>query len=232
MMGLGIDGVIAAAGMVSAWPGAVSLLPAMPVWGLIAIVFGGLWLCLWMGPWRRWGGLAIVAGLSSLLLVRSPDVLIDGAGRLLAVRSADGRLTLSSTRAAKFVRASWLRRGGQDATPAEDWPQGETSRDGRLICDGLGCFYRAKGRIVALAMRADAQAEDCWSADVVVATVPLGRSCKQQTLVVDRFDLARDGAHAIYLDADAVRIESANGLRGDRPWVLKRRKRFTPNNRR
>jgi hypothetical protein len=24
--------------------------------------------------------------------------------------------------------------------------------------------------------------------------VPLGRSCKQQTLVVDRFDLARDGA--------------------------------------
>jgi competence protein ComEC len=164
MMGLGIDGVIAVAGMVSAWPGAVSLLPAMPIWGLTTIALGGLWLCLWIGPWRRWGGLAIVAGLSSLLLVRSPDVLIDGAGRLLAVRGADGRLTLSSTRAAKFVRASWLRRGGQDATPAEDWPRGETSRDGRLTCDGLGCFYRAKGRIVALAMRADAQAEDCWSA--------------------------------------------------------------------
>jgi hypothetical protein len=39
-------------------------------------------------------------------------------------------------------------------------------------------------------------------------------------------------AHAIYLDADAVRIEIANGLRGDRPWVLKRHKRFTANIRR
>ncbi|MCH7832145.1 MAG: hypothetical protein IIC55_04655, partial [Proteobacteria bacterium] len=40
--------------------------------------------------------------------------------------------------------------------------------------------------------------------------------------MIDRFDLWRHGGHALWLDATGVRIESVNGSRGDRPWVIKR----------
>ncbi len=51
-MGWGIEAMIAVARWVAGWPGAVVLLPAMPVWGLALVALGGLWLCLWQ---RRWG---------------------------------------------------------------------------------------------------------------------------------------------------------------------------------
>jgi competence protein ComEC len=49
-MGWGTGVVIAVAEAVAAWPGAVTLLPAMLDWGLAVMVMGGLWLCLWRRP--------------------------------------------------------------------------------------------------------------------------------------------------------------------------------------
>src|SRR5205823_11258475 len=49
-MGWGISGVNAIARAVAAWPGAVSLVPAMPLAGLCLITVGGLWLCLRRRP--------------------------------------------------------------------------------------------------------------------------------------------------------------------------------------
>jgi competence protein ComEC len=33
--------------------------------GLVWVTFGGLWLCLWQGSWRRWGLVAIALGVAS-----------------------------------------------------------------------------------------------------------------------------------------------------------------------
>ena len=44
-------------------------------------------------------------------------------------------------------------------------------------------------------------------------------------VVVDRFDLWRNGAHAIWLNGwlghRPVRVRSVNGQRGDRPWIVR-----------
>ena len=48
---------------------------------------------------------------------------------------------------------------------------------------------------------------------------------------IDRFDLWRNGAHALYLGEDGIRIETARQEQGDRPWVVKpeaRARAFTP----
>jgi competence protein ComEC len=37
--------------------------------------------------------------------------------------------------------------------------------------------------------------------------------------VIDRFDLWRGGTHAIWLDPEAITIETVDGWRGERPWV-------------
>src|SRR5271156_6827224 len=67
-MGWGIDVTIWVAQQVSALPGNVWTTPRLPPVGLLMISLGGLWLCLWQGAWRRWGVVAILAGLASMAL--------------------------------------------------------------------------------------------------------------------------------------------------------------------
>ncbi len=216
-MGVGIDLVIRIAHTVAAWPGAVTLLPAVPVTALLAIAAGGLWLCLWRLPWR-WFGLAGVAfGCATFAVTTPPDILITGDAKLTAVRTGDGGLAMSSRRGSTIARETWLRR---DALAAEfPWPGDGVSEDGLLRCDGIGCIYRAKGWMVALPTDDRAVAEDCARADVVVSTVPVRGRCPAARVVVDRFDLWRNGAHAIWLDKAGIRVDSVNRSRGTRPWV-------------
>ena len=90
-----------------------------------------------------------------------------------------------------------------------------------MRCDVSGCVLEANGRRVALVQRVDAMQDDCRLADVVVSLVPLRGACPRPVVVVDRFDLWREGAHALWLTGRAVRVETVNGLRGNRPWVLR-----------
>src|SRR5690606_26786659 len=108
-MSWGVQGVLWTAHQVSSWPGAVTLLPTMPTYGLIVASLGGLWLALWRRRWRLLGVPAIVLGLAAGLLYRPPDVLVSGDARLMAVRGADGELILSSARAGRFSAENWLR---------------------------------------------------------------------------------------------------------------------------
>ncbi|MGE5442483.1 MAG: ComEC/Rec2 family competence protein [Bacteroidota bacterium] len=218
----GVDVVIRVAEEVAAWPGAVVLLTPMPTWSLGLITLGGLWLCIWRQPWRWFGVVGIGAGLAAMLTVEVPDLFIDGSGRLLAARTADGGLLVSSKSVGRSTRAAWLRRTGNEAT-AGSWPKQGANADGGLRCDASGCVYRTNEHVVAVAARGEALIEDCRLADVVISLVPVRGSCSSARTLIDRFDLWREGAHAIWLDRDAVRVESVNGVRGERPWVLRLR---------
>jgi competence protein ComEC len=225
-MGWGLDVLVWVAKSVSAWPGAITLIPAMPTWGLVGVAIGGLWLTIWRTRWRLLGGPVIVAGLASVFAVTPPDVLIGGRGKVMAVRSADGGLMVSDVRKSKFGQGIWLRRAG--LKKAEAWPRQGYSRDRRLICDGLGCIYRKGGVTVALSKNSGALVEDCRMADLVVSLEPVRGKCPAPLAVIDRFDLWRNGAYAVWIGGGGgVRIESANGKRGNRPWVHRPEKRKT-----
>ena len=222
-MGWGIELVLGVAHGVANWPGAVTLLPAMPAAGIILIAFGGLWLCLWRRPWRGAGVVAIGLGLTTIGVDRTPDVLVDGAGKLFAVRSADGRLMVSSTRVARFTSEQWLRHAGQAGSDA--WPREGPSQDGRLLCDALGCIYRAADQVVALVRDPRALAEDCHRATVIVSLVPVRQACPPGRTIIDRFDLWRNGGHALWLEADRITIQSVAQQSGRRLWSKARSER-------
>ncbi|MGF1611225.1 MAG: ComEC/Rec2 family competence protein, partial [Kiloniellales bacterium] len=220
-MGRGSEAVIATAERVTAWPGAVAAVPAMPAAGLALVVLGGLWLCLWRRPWRLAGFAGIAAGFAGILLTAPPDILASGDGKLLAVRAADGRLWLSTRRSARFTADIWLRRAGQ--AKGEAWPRAGPGADGALVCDPLGCVFHLKGQNVALVRDGRALDEDCRRASVLISLEPVANGrCPAPGLIVDRFDLWREGTHALWLDSGVVRSESVARVRGDRPWAPRR----------
>lgn len=218
-MGWGTAAVIAVAEQVAGWPGAVMPVAALPPAGLVLVAAGGLWLCIWRRPWRLAGVALIAVGLSTLAVSRPPDVLASGDGKLLGVRDENGTLWVSSTRTARYTGETWARRAG--AAEPRAWPADRAAAGGQLRCDSLGCILRARGHVVALVSDGRALVEDCARATVVVSLEP-ARDCKGPEVVVDRFDLWRNGAHALWLAPDGVRVRNAQDMRGRRPWVLNR----------
>jgi competence protein ComEC len=155
-----------------------------------------------------------------LFFVTTPDLLVAGDAKLLAIKDGTGQYQLSSLRASKLTAETWLRRNGQ--LEAVRFPAWDEAAMPDFTCDPLGCVYVRNGKTVALALTGDALREDCATADVVVSLVPIRRGCRD-VIAIDRFDLWRGGAHALRVDPDGrLHIESVAATLGDRPWVLDR----------
>jgi competence protein ComEC len=217
-MGWGTGAVIAVAETIASLPGAVTPVRALPAAGLLCVVGGGLWLCLWRRPWRLAGLALIAAGLASAPLTRPPDLLASGDARLVALRGPGGELWFNATGRAAFTAETWLRRAGR--AEGRPWPRDEAAAGGALRCDRLGCILKSRGQMVAVATDGRALAEDCLTTTVLVSLEPLHRrACPGPEVIIDRFDLWREGGHALWLAPDGVRVESVADVRGRRPWA-------------
>jgi competence protein ComEC len=214
-MGWGVEAVNRIALAVASWPAAALTTPTLPIGGMVLFTLGGLWLCLWQRSWRWWGAGPMALGLLSMLLAHPPDLLVDGHGAALAVRTQGGDLLLNG-KGGRILRDTWSRRAGPPA--AERWPKRSVSRDGTLRCDAIGCVWRSQGRVVALVREDDDPEQACAGADLVVSAVPLRGACRGAGLVIDRFDLWRRGPHIVWLEVGTVRVDSVAAWQGDRPW--------------
>ncbi len=221
LMGWGVHVMTGIAHWVAELPGATTLVRAWPPAALAVIVFGGLWIALWRLKWR-WLGLAPIAvALAAIFASAAPDLFIARDGMSMAVRGRDGALIVLGEKPDEYTAQQWLLRDGdtRDVAAARAAAQ----------CDELGCVAHTPkdGRMVALSLRAGALADDCVRAKIVVSALRVPQGCKGPELVLDRFDIARDGATAITLGANGIAIETVGGMRGQRPWsvIIRRPKR-------
>jgi len=224
VMGWGIDAMLAVGRWVSDLPGAVSIVAAWPIAALILISLGGLWVVIWRKSWR-WLGLAPMAlGFAFILANKPPDILVARDGETVAVRLADGSLAFVRPPKDDYSATSWLKRDGDGRTPEKAVA---TAGEG-VACDYFGCRTGVKGMSISAVSHMGAFAEDCASSDIVISAIPTRRWCKGPKFVIDRFDVARNGAYAVWL-GNNIQIETAQGIRGERPWSErpKRRKRFS-----
>ncbi|WP_243634757.1 ComEC/Rec2 family competence protein [Roseicella frigidaeris] len=220
VMGWGVEAILAVAHAVAAWPGAA--LPAVPIpaWGLGACAFGLLWLCLWQASWRLLGLPLLILGLASAAWQRPPDILVSADARLIAFRMPEGLALQRLSGASALTRESWLRLFGLAA--ALPLPKQGALGEGMLECQPEHCRYRGLYRgagpaPAAILLRGGAAAEACAGAALVVSAEPVRGRCAAQR--IDRFAVWRNGAHAIWLGLDGVRVVSDRAARGDRPWV-------------
>jgi competence protein ComEC len=191
-------------------------MPRLPAAGLLLISLGGLWSCLWQGAWRRWGMIAVIAGIAMIATTRPPDIVIADGGRFVAARAEDGDYYVSADKNEKIVRSFFVSDTGATLRP---WPGAGIAEESPLHCVGDLCRYSAQDRSIAIVTGTAALPVDCRGLDAVVSKVPAGFRCRSLMPVVDRIDSWRRGAVALWLYRSGVTIESVNETRGDRPWV-------------
>ena len=94
IVGYGTEAVNIITEYISQLPQSVIEVYSFPMWGLLLITCGGLWLCLWQKSWRHLGWVLIVVGSLSLLTVKVPDIIAGDGGKAVAVRDESGKLRL------------------------------------------------------------------------------------------------------------------------------------------
>ena len=202
-------------------PGAVALLPAMPRGAFALMVAGGLWLCLWRTRWRLFGLAPAAAGALWALATPTPDILVTGDGRHLAIRTDQG-LALLRPRAGDYVRDMLSETSGMAAEPLEidSLPAAACSPD---LC--LADVTRGGRTFRILAARSERYVpieeltQACAEADIALAERRLPRTCRPRWLKADRALLERTGGLALVLGQEAT-VSSVADQQGRHPWVM------------
>jgi competence protein ComEC len=221
VMGWGIDAMLWVGRTVSHLPGAVSIVSAWPISALVLVSAGGLWIAFWRPRWR-WLGLGpIAAGLLTSFFAPPPDLLVARDGQTIALRGRDGLFRFIRLPTDEYSASEWLKRDGDPRAAAA----ANTGPKDAVRCDEWSCIAKAgDGETIAAVLRYDALAEDCARADIVLSAIPTRGACIGPKLVIDRFDVARNGAYAVWL-GKTLRVESVEAFRGRRPWSMPARRR-------
>jgi competence protein ComEC len=215
LMGQGIEWMIAVAMWVASLPGAVGRMAAFSTGPLLLCTAGLVLMCLLRSP-LRWSGAVIVIA-ATLWAIRTPlpDVLIAPGGDVIAVRGDDGRLAVVKKGYDGFAIKEWLAADADARTTADP-----TLAEG-VACDPVGCTARLANRsLVALALDAEAFAEDCRRAVLVVSSRTAPPECA--AMVIDRARRTRSGAMALRWNENGWDITPARPDGYDRPWARAR----------
>jgi competence protein ComEC len=212
LMGNGIDWMITVALWVTSLPGAVGHIRAFGTGPLLVGTAGLLLVCLLRTP-LRWSGavLAVVASVWAVTTPR-PDVLVSADGQTAAIRGSNGQLAVLHAGRDSFAIKEWLAADG-DGRTAKD-----ASLNDSVQCDAVGCIGRLKdGRLVSMALSAEAFGEDCARAAVVVSPREAPAACA--ATVVDRYVWRAQGALTLRWTDGRFEQRAARPASYDRPWA-------------
>lgn len=231
LMVQGVRLILALARAIAALPGASLAVPHMPGAGLAVLAAGLVWLCLWRTRLRLAGLAAIALGAASPWLVTPPGVFVAANARLAAMRLEDGRvLAFRLPGGSRFTLGAWAQYWGvamPHILPAGPHPRPVPTAAG-MACDPRACRLRVGGLSV-LVLHGPGQGAGegagqvaghgpaaCQGIDVLIALMPAHGACAAVRMRLDRRSLAATGAVAIWADG---RMQTANGVRGARPWL-------------
>src|SRR5439155_871727 len=121
----------------------------------------------------------LAAGTLWAIRTPVPDVLVAQGTDLVGVRSAGGNFSIIKRGGDSFAVREWLAADADPRTPADP------SLAKGVSCDEIGCIAQlADGTIVTLALAAEAYADDCRAAGLIVTARRAPPDCA--AMVVDR----------------------------------------------
>ena len=187
-VGAGIKFILWIARMIAAAPASTVHLPAFAPF---ALPFLTLAVCS-ATIWRTWTFRAMAIPLLGVGLIGASqphrfDLIIPPTGDLVAVRGADGALSIQGKRFNAFDGEQWLAADG-------DGREAQGARAAVSACDRLGCVAPLpEGQSVAIVMDRYAFEEDCERANVIVSPLTAPSTCNAP-YVFDEAKLGETGA--------------------------------------
>lgn len=211
VMEAGIDWMIVVSQWVAALPGAVGRVAAFGAGPLALASFGIIVLGLFRTPLRLAGAVLLVMAAAWVWQTEQPDILVSADGRHVAVRGPEGRLRLMQSGKDAFLTKEWL------AADADPRGAGDAAMTAGVSCDDAGCVAPLRdGGFVALSAQADAYADDCRRAVVMIARGQPPAGC--QALVINQASLRSSGALALRRTAAGFARQAEKPAGRDRPW--------------
>lgn len=190
---------------VSSWPGSNIWVAHPPFIAFALTVFGGLWLCLWKQPWRRWGLVPMAVGGLLSLQGDLPHVLIDGQGKLVGLYE-DNTLYVSSPRKGKFTAETWQKfLAAKEIKP--------------MNCTDEVCHASHHG--VPLVVSYTQENQPCVKDALLIRLEPSQKSCPEARLTLDWYDIWKAGGYALWFTPDGQRIQKVRDVQGNRAWTRK-----------
>lgn len=237
IMGLGLQGVIAAARFVQGFGGDLQV-GQIPVQST-AIAGLGFVVLVFLRTWLRLGGMVLIAlgGVLALppMAPPDPDVLLSEDGRLVGLLGG-GRLATNARRPSRFVFRQWQTafRGPAHAppffidSPVAEGPPPDAVLDpliaaaraepSRFHCASRGvCAARHAGLIIVAIDRADLIGAACDRAGLAVVAIPVHmKSCRSGARLITSRMLRQTGSTSLYASRSPTRssigpAEAASG---------------------
>lgn len=207
VMGYGIEGMIRIAATVSSLGGAEGRIAAF---GSGALLIGTLALLVLTIPATRLRWIGVPLAVAALWLIsQGPrhDIMVDAEGDVVALRTADGLLSIHANKRDRFTVENWLASAGLPPNAARN----------AFMCDPNGCIGALPdGSLVAIPKTQAALIEDCGRAALVIASRAVPASCG--SAVIERATLAATGALALTRTKDGWLAVPARAPSADRPW--------------
>jgi competence protein ComEC len=149
---------------------------------------------------------------------QKPLLLFDERGANVALLTEAGYVP-AAAKGASYSAGRWLQQAGEDASVAE------TAKRAGWSCNAGTCNAKEQGVTISYLQRSVEHNMTCPVADILLAEFPLRRRCKGKRVTIDRFDVWRNGAHAVYTVGNSLKVTTAREMQGARPWVYAPRAR-------
>lgn len=217
VMDYGIDAMLYVAHVIASWPHSIMYLRAPTEWGIAMSTLGLLWICLWQSRARRYGVVAFVAGVLSLLLVHSPELFLGPRAAQIALKTEKGYVQLRGKSTSLFAEL-WANGVGQasfiEYRLAKPLKEAECTRD--------GCDVRLRGKRLHISHTIADIKKGCPDADVWISGYrfyPEERErCKPGMTFIDRTDFDANGTY--WAQGEPLRWSNTRAQQGRRPWSI------------